>query len=121
MNNPEPENSRLYAYYNALINTPRLLEIEFIDELVEKFGQERTKKIIRALAEDGFKKVKTMREALNEKGEIKPRPTETSEKLEYTKFEWGQKINNPKLSKYEREALYDEFYYNKQKEMWIKK
>lgn len=66
--------SKLIAYYNSTITTPRHLEREFIEELSSKFGFDKAKLIIRNLAENGFKKVKTMREALDGQGNIKPKP-----------------------------------------------
>lgn len=68
---------KLQIYWNTILFTPRLIEKEFIDNLYGKFGLDKSKGIIRDLAENGFKKVKTMRESLNwETGEIKPKNTE---------------------------------------------
>lgn len=63
----------LKTYWNSCLTTPRLLEWELIEELYYKFGLQKAKHIIRDLAENGFKKVKTMREALNSDGSIKPK------------------------------------------------
>ena len=73
--NKEKEEEQLRSYWNATIGTPRLIELEFIEELLTKFGYEGAKGIVRNLAESGFKKVKTMRSALNDDGTIKPRET----------------------------------------------
>ena len=64
---------QLFSYWNSLLFTPRGIEKEFIEELLIKFKFEKTKRIIRELAENGFKKVKTMRDALDKNGIIKPK------------------------------------------------
>ena len=70
------EPDALIPYWNTLFGTPHLLEQEFIQELIDEYGVEKAKLIIRQFREDNFHVVKTMREALNKDGTIKKRVTE---------------------------------------------
>lgn len=73
--------SVLAAYWNSALSTPRLIEKEFIEELLQKHGFKKAKKIIRSLAEKGFKRVPTMRGALDEYGNIKPKENDGKGKI----------------------------------------
>lgn len=73
---PEEKLDKLINYWNAILKeTARLLETQFISELFEKFGFDKTKLLIRQFREGNFHSLKTMREALNTDGTIKPRPS----------------------------------------------
>lgn len=69
----EEEIEKLYILFSSYLFVPKLLEKEFVSELYEKFGFDKTKRLIREFAEGNFRKVQTMREALNPDGTIKPK------------------------------------------------
>jgi len=80
------EPDTLVSYWNSLFGTPHQLEQEFIQELIDKFGDDKAKHIIRQFREENFHVVKTMRLALNKDGTIKARETESTGRKIYTDF-----------------------------------
>jgi len=55
------------------LSNPGKVETDFVNELIKKFGIKRAKQIIYSFRENGFKKVATMRKALDRSGNIIPR------------------------------------------------
>ena len=60
-------------WINVFLNNAGDVEKEFVGELINKFGQQKTKTILKVFRENGFKKIATMREAIDEEGNLKPR------------------------------------------------
>ena len=60
--------------------TPGIVEINFVEGLREKFGSVKASQILFNLRESNFSSIRTMREALNEDGSIKPKPNWKNEK-----------------------------------------
>lgn len=58
------------------LSNPGEVELNFVFGLIGKFGEKRTKRIIMELREEGFKKISTMKKALNPDGTIKPKENE---------------------------------------------
>ena len=75
----EKDIEKLTTYWDSALTTPKLLEKELIEELFNKFGFKKTKNIIRQFAEGSFRSTKTMREALNDDGTIKPKTDKKQE------------------------------------------
>ena len=69
----DKEIEQLTALFNSALYIPKLLEKEFIKELYDKFGYDKSKIIIRKFAAGKFHKVDTMRDSLNSDGTIKPK------------------------------------------------
>ena len=72
----EKQEEQLTALFSSALYPPKLLEKEFISEIYSKFGYDKSKIIIRKFAGGNFRKVNTMREALNPDGTIKPKENE---------------------------------------------
>jgi hypothetical protein len=53
--------------------TPKIPEIEMTERFLEKFGLEKTKQIFKKATLDGFNKIKTLWESLDNEGNIKPK------------------------------------------------
>lgn len=68
----EEEKARL-MWISVFLNNAGLVEKGFVAELIKKHGEVKAKIILMNLREDGFRKVKTMREALDAGGNIKPK------------------------------------------------
>lgn len=58
---------------NVFLGNAGAVEKDFVKELTEKHGKEKAKRILYDLRENGFKKVRTMKDALDKHGNIKPR------------------------------------------------
>lgn len=58
-------------WINVFLYNPGLVEKTFIKELLNKYGEKKTKKIMYDFRENGFRKISTMRNALDEEGNIK--------------------------------------------------
>lgn len=88
-----------------------LIEQEFIEELLTKHGYKKTKLLIRTFRERGFNKIPTMRNALDENGNIKPKPSggQAENGVGYT-YDDAIKISKGKLNDW-----------IKQGELWYKK
>lgn len=67
-----PTHQKNSLWQNVFLSNPGLVEQNFVDELIKKFGEEKTKKILYDFREKNFKAIRTMKEALDEKGNIKP-------------------------------------------------
>lgn len=70
--NEENENAES-IWRGIYLSNPGKVEIDFVKELIHKHGATHTKRIIYSLRENGFKKVATMRKALDGSGNIIPR------------------------------------------------
>ncbi len=69
----EKEDSPRLLWINIFLHNAGPVEIDFVKKLVEKFGYQRAKTILYDLKKNNFHSVKTMEEALDENGNIKPR------------------------------------------------
>ena len=65
--------------------TPGMVEINFVEELRQKFGAIKASQILFNLRESNFSSIRTMKDALNEDGTIKPKqkPTDEAKTIKY--------------------------------------
>jgi hypothetical protein len=66
------ESHRL-LWINIFRFNPGMVEVDFCERLIIKFGNNRAKTILYNLRKDNFHSIRTMEEALDEDGNIKPR------------------------------------------------
>ena len=71
----ELETARL-LWISIFTNNPGVVEKEFVAERIKAKGFPYARKLFRDFRELGFHKVRTMKDALDENGEIKPKSTE---------------------------------------------
>lgn len=67
------ELSLLFSYWSVVYGKCLAIEQDLIEYLFTKFGFKHTKRLIREFREKGFRSIDTMRNSLDEKGNIKPR------------------------------------------------
>lgn len=67
----EEDNGKIWV--RIFLKNPGAVELKFVKDLVDKFGIEKASKILFNFREQNFHSIKTMREALNPDGTIKPR------------------------------------------------
>ena len=65
--------------------TPGMVEINFVEELRQKFGAIKASQILFNLRESNFSSIRTMKDALDEDGTIKPKqkPTDEAKTIKY--------------------------------------
>jgi hypothetical protein len=74
-------------WISIFTNNPGSVEKEFVSERIKFGGISYTKKLFRDFREMGFHKVRTMKEALDESGNIKPKSqNETRKEITYDEF-----------------------------------
>lgn len=77
---------------------PKIPEIELTQQLIDKFGYDKVHQIFKRATLDGFNKLKTLIEALDETGNIKPRndskPSNNRRKDYVTKDEYDQELKS---------------------------
>lgn len=78
--NKDSEVTRLYIYWQDVLYNPRLLEKEYIELLYNKFGYKKTMDIIMKLGENGFRRLVTIKQSLDEKGNIIPKNNKNNNK-----------------------------------------
>ena len=71
----ELETARL-LWISIFTNNPGIVEKEFVTERIKAKGFPYARRLFRDFRELGFHKVRTMKDALDENGEIKPKSTE---------------------------------------------
>jgi hypothetical protein len=55
------------------LNNPGIVEIDFVNKLIEKFRYKKAKTILYNFKKQNFHSIQTMENSLNEDGSIKPR------------------------------------------------
>jgi len=83
-NNKNKENNNHIDIHKLWISTfgrnPKLPEVEVTEDLITKFGYNKVYQIFKQATLDGFNKIKTLVNSLDEQGNIKPKP----------KIEWNK-------------------------------
>ena len=101
---PEAELQELEAYWNTNLFLPKPVHKDFIHELYLKFGIQKTMHIILEFSKGNFKNINTMKDSLDDNGNIKARAQinrgSDSGKPEIPKYSGEGNIYNPKESKY---------------------
>lgn len=102
--NQDEDIQKLNVYWSANLFPPKIAHKEFVDELYKKFGIEKTKQIIKKFSEGNFRNLNTMKESLDENGNIKPRDQinrgNTGTKPDIIKSSGGASNFDPSKSKY---------------------
>ncbi|MBK7381673.1 MAG: replication protein [Ignavibacteriales bacterium] len=83
--------------------TPGIVEITFVEGLREKFGSIKASQVLFNLRESNFNSIRTMREALNEDGSIKPKENNGTNKkdsprgtIDFDKYEREREASKPR-------------------------
>lgn len=71
----------LFNYYRSVYGRMGVVEQEFVVYLLENFGFDNAKRLIREFRELNFRSVKTMKLSLTKDGKIKPREEQNVEKI----------------------------------------
>ena len=70
---------------------------------------------------DGFKKIKTLVNSLDEKGNIKPKDSGNGHDDTYTPEAWEQMLNHFSVSVDMRKKYYKQYDFDKTEKLWRKK
>jgi hypothetical protein len=69
----EPFSKSINLWRQIYLSAPGIVEQDFTNDLIEKFGFKKAKRILYELREKNFKSVNTMKSAIDEFGNIKPK------------------------------------------------
>lgn len=72
-NSEESFNKSISLWRKIYLSAPGIVELDFTNDLIEKFGFKKAKRILYELREKNFKSVNTMKSAIDEFGNIKPK------------------------------------------------
>ncbi len=95
---------------------PSFPERDETQKLIDKFGHDKTYEIMYEAQLLGFKKIRTLVNALDEKGNIKPKGGGTDS---MTPAEWKVFIGRKELSTSERSQLFKDYEFKNN--VWVKK
>ncbi len=81
INNIDSEIQKLWI--TTFGRNPKLPEIELTMKFIEKFGEEKTKRIFKEAVLSGFQKIKTLWESIDDNGNIKSKKTTNKPEPQY--------------------------------------
>lgn len=69
---PAQEDNSEHFWRIVFLKNPGIVEVDFVKKLIKDFGEVKAKNILYELREKNFKAIRTMKDAIDEKGNIKP-------------------------------------------------